>query len=134
MQLSSTYHLFLPALGGGGKMSSSDENSFIAMTDSPEEVEKKVKKYMFSGGQATVEEHRKKGGNPDVDVSYQYLRMFFEPDDAKLKKIHDDYESGKLLTGELKQILIEKILVLLKEHQKKREKAKDQKDKFISNG
>ncbi|MBU2104512.1 MAG: tryptophan--tRNA ligase, partial [Nanoarchaeota archaeon] len=107
--ISSTYHVFLPGLKGGGKMSSSDENSYIAMTDSPKEVENKIKKYAFSGGQKTTKEHREKGGNPNVDVSYQYLRMFFEPDDEKLKQIHDDYKSGKLLTGELKEILIEKI-------------------------
>ena len=129
-QLSSTYHFFMPGLSGG-KMSSSDANSFIALTDSPKEVETKIKKYAFSGGRDTLEEHRKKGGNPDVDVSYQYLRMFFEPDDEKLKKIHDDYKSGKMLTSELKQILIEKINTFLKEHQKKREAAKKQIDKFL---
>ncbi|PIN88502.1 tryptophan--tRNA ligase, partial [Candidatus Pacearchaeota archaeon CG10_big_fil_rev_8_21_14_0_10_35_13] len=67
-QISSTYHLFLPGLKEGGKMSSSDETSYISMTDTPEEVRKKINKYAFSGGQATVEEHRKLGGNPDVDV------------------------------------------------------------------
>jgi len=112
-------------------MSASDEQSTIYTVDSPEVVEKKIKKYAFSGGQATLEEHRKKGGNPDVDVSYQWLRMLFEPDDKKLKKIYDDYRSGKLLTGELKQILIEKINSFLKEHQKKREQAKKQLDKFL---
>jgi len=35
------------------------------------------------------------------------------------------------LTGELKAILIEKINSFLKEHQKKRELAKKQVDKFI---
>lgn len=129
-QLSSTYNLFMPGLWGG-KMSSSDANSFIALTDTPKEVEMKIKKYAFSGGQATIEEHRKKGGNPDVDISYQYLKMFFEPDDEKLKKIHDDYKSGKMLTSELKGILIEKINSFLKEHQKKREIAKKQIDKFF---
>lgn len=130
IQLSSTYHIFMPGLKGG-KTSSSDPTSYIALTDTPEEAERKIKKYAFSGGQATVEEHRKKGGNPDIDVSYQWLRMFFEPDDKKLQKIHDDYKSGKLLTGELKQILIEKITSFLKEHQKKREKAKKEVDKFL---
>jgi len=107
------------------------ESGYFTALDSPEVVEKKIKKYAFSGGQATLEEHRKKGGNPDVDVSYQWLRMLFEPDDKKLKKIYDDYRSGKLLTGELKQILIEKINSFLKEHQKKREQAKKQLDKFL---
>jgi tryptophanyl-tRNA synthetase len=112
-------------------MSSSDPTSFIALTDSPEEVKKKINKYAFSGGQATIEEHRKLGGNPDVDVSFQYLKMFFEEDDKKLAKIEADYRSGKLLTGELKAILIEKINAFLKEHQAKREQAKKQLDKFL---
>ncbi|MBI2630451.1 tryptophan--tRNA ligase [Candidatus Pacearchaeota archaeon] len=125
--------IFLPPLAGTtGKMGSSDgEETAIYTTDTPEQVEKKIKKYAFSGGQPTTEEHRKKGGNPDIDVSYQYLRMFFEPDDKKLAKIHDDYKSGKLLTGELKGILIEKVNSFLKEHQKKRELAKKQIDKYL---
>jgi len=126
------HNVFLPPLTGtGGKMSASERESAIYTTDSPKEVENKIKKYAFSGGQATIDEHRKKGGNPDIDVSYQYLKMFFEPDDKKLQKIYDDYKSGKLLTGELKEILIEKINSFLKKHQQEREKAKKQIDKFI---
>ncbi len=129
-QLSSTYHFFMPGLGGG-KMSSSDPTSFIALTDTPEEVKKKINKYAFSGGRDTLEEHRKLGGNPDVDVSFQYLRMFFESDDKKLAQIEKDYRSGKLLSGELKAILIEKINDFLREHQKKREEAKKKVDEFL---
>jgi len=130
-QLSSTYHLFFPSLKGSGKMSSSDETSYIAMTDSEKEVETKIKRYAFSGGKNTLEEHRKHGGNPDKDVSFQYLKFFFEENDAKLKKIHDDYKSGKMLTSELKEILIEKINKFLKEHQKKRKLAEKQIGKFL---
>jgi len=122
IQLSSTYHTFMPGLKGG-KMSASDPLSFIALTDSPKEVENKVKKYAFSGGQSTLEEHRKKGGNPDIDVSYQWL-TFLEKDDNKLQSIYDDYKSGKLLTGELKQILIATLNKFLKQVQKNRETAK----------
>ena len=129
--IASTYHVFLPSLKGNGKMSSSDETSYIAMTDSAKEVEQKIKKYAFSGGQDTLEEHRKKGGNPDVDVSFQYLKIFFEPDDKKLAQIEKDYRSGKMLTGELKEYLIKKINVFLGEHQKKREKAKKMIGEFI---
>ena len=126
------HNIMIPALGGPkGKMSASNENETIYTTDSPEAVKKKINKYAFSGGQPNVEEHRKKGGNPDIDVSYQYLRIFFEQDDKKLEQIHDDYKSGKMLTGELKQILIEKINKFLASHQEKREKARDQLDKFL---
>lgn len=124
---------FLPGLQGmheEGKMSSSIEQTAIFTTDTPEQVRKKIMKYAFSGGQPTIEEHRKKGGNPDIDVSYQWL-TFFEEDDEKLKRIYEDYKSGKLLTGELKEILIDKLCKFLEEHQKRREKAKDMIEKFM---
>jgi len=122
---------FLPSLSGSAKMSSSDVGGQINLSDNEKEVEMKIKRYAFSGGKDTLEEHRKHGGNPDIDVSFQYLKFFFEPDDKKLKKIHDDYKSGKLLTSELKMILIEKINSFLKEHQKKRKLAEKQLGKFL---
>jgi tryptophanyl-tRNA synthetase len=131
-QLSSTYNMFVPGLGGG-KMSSSNENSYIALTDSAEEVSRKIKKYAFSGGQKTLEEHKKKGGNPDVDVSFQYLKYFFEPEDSKLNKIEKDYKSGKLLTGELKEYTIKAINKFLKKHQEKLGKiTKKDVDKYLA--
>jgi tryptophanyl-tRNA synthetase len=129
-QLSSSYHMFLPGLKGG-KMSASDPMSYISPSDSPSEVKMKINKYAFSGGRATIEEHRKKGGDPDVDVSFQYLRMFFEPDDKKLQEISENYKSGSLSTGELKKIAVEKITALLSGHQKKINKAEKQVGRFI---
>ncbi len=129
-QLSSTYHFFQPGLKGG-KMSSSDPMSFIALTDTPEEAASKIKKFAFSGGRETLDEHRKLGGNPDVDVSYQMLRYGLEPDDKKLQKIHDDYRSGKMLTSELKQIAIEKVQDFLQQHHKAREQAKKKVSRFL---
>ena len=38
------------------------------------------------GGQETMEEHRRLGGNPDVDVAYQYLGFFLD-DDSEYEKI-----------------------------------------------
>lgn len=124
---------FLPGLGGitkEGKMSSSVESTSIYVTDDEKTVKKKINKYAFSGGRTTVEEHRKKGGDATIDVSYQYL-TFFEPNDKKLKKIHDDYVSGKLLSGEIKAILIDTLNAFLVQHQKKREKAKNSFDKYV---
>jgi len=124
--------LFLPPLTGAqGKMSSSLENTAILTTDSAKEVETKIKKYAFSGGKETLEEHRKHGGNSDIDVSFQYLRMFLEEDDKKLNEIEKDYRSGKMTTGELKNYTIEKINNFLKEHQKKRKLAEKQISKFL---
>jgi len=128
---SSTYHEFMLGLKGG-KMSSSDPYSYIALSDDPNTVKDKINKYAFSGGRDTIKEHRQKGGNPDVDVSFQMLKFMFEPDDSKLKKIYNDYKSGSLLTGELKQILIERLQSFLTQHQKKVASAKKQVDKFLN--
>ena len=126
------HNIMIPALEGpGGKMSASSENGTVYTTDTPNMVKKKINKYAFSGGQPDIDQHRKLGGNPDIDVSYQYLRIFFEPDDNKLRSIYDDYKSGKMLTGELKAILIEKINAFLEVHQENREKAKEKFEDFL---
>ncbi|KAH9032377.1 hypothetical protein EDB83DRAFT_2652244 [Lactarius deliciosus] len=93
---------FFPALQGPQtKMSASDVNSSIYMSDTPNQIKNKINRHGFSGGQETEEEHRRLGGNPDVDVSYQYLSFFLE-DDEELAKIGEDYRAGRLLTGQLK--------------------------------
>lgn len=123
---------FMPSLHGQAKMSSSDSGlNVIFLDDDKKTVEHKIKKYAFSGGQKSIEEHRKLGGNPDIDISFQYLKMFFEPDDKKLQKIYEDYKSGTLLTSELKEILIKRINDFLEEHQKKKKIAEKQIDKFL---
>jgi len=125
---------FLPSLKGmheEGKLSSSTGEA-IYLTDDPKTVREKINKHAFSGGQATVEEHRKKGGNPEIDVSYQWL-TFFEEDDQKLQKIYQNYKSGKLLSGELKAILVEKLNTFLAKHQKKRVLAEKKINQFIYN-
>jgi len=125
------HSIFIPGLQHGGKMSTSEPNSTIFLKDTPKQVKDKINKQAFSGGRDTIEEHRRLGGNPDIDVSFQLLRIIFEPDDQKLQKIYDDYKSGKMLSGELKQICIEKINAFLEKHQEKREKAKDSIHDFL---
>jgi len=117
---------FIPALQGAHlKMSGSDANTAIYLTDTPKQIKTKVNKYAFSGGQASVEEHRKLGGDCKVDISYQYLSFFLE-DDARLSEIKRDYTSGALLTGELKKILIDILQPLIAAHQERRNKVTDE--------
>ncbi|ELZ21760.1 tryptophanyl-tRNA synthetase, partial [Haloterrigena salina JCM 13891] len=59
-------------------------------------------------------------GDPTVDVPFQYLRFFFESDDERLKRIAADYRSGDLLSGELKDLAIERITEFLADHQRRR--------------
>ena len=116
---------FFPALQGAkSKMSASDANSSIFLTDTPKQIKNKINKYAFSGGGATEQEHREHGGNCDVDVAYQYLTFFLEDDD-KLEKIRKDYTSGELLTGHLKKELIDVLTPIIEEHQKRRKTITD---------
>ncbi|MCK4650025.1 tryptophan--tRNA ligase [Candidatus Pacearchaeota archaeon] len=119
-----------PLTGIKGKSSSSDSSKTILMTDNAKTVKKKINKYAFSGGRDTIKEHRKKGGNVEVDVACQWLK-YFEHDDEKLVDIYNKYSKGELLSGEVKTILINKINTILSEHQKQRENADKQIDKFL---
>lgn len=102
---SSTYHHFAVGMTGA-KMSSSQPKTTLFLRDDLATVEKKIKR-AFSGGQATVEEHRRLGGNPDVDVAYQYMMYFFEEDDSFLAELNAAFRSGTLLAGEMKQHCID---------------------------
>ena len=114
---------FLPGLSGGAKMSSSDPSSALYTDDSDAEIERKIKR-AFSGGKETLAEHKKYGGNPDIDASFQYLKYFLEDDDKKLAEIERRYKSGDLMSGELKSYTISKAKNFFAQHRKNRKKVK----------
>lgn len=117
---------FLTALqGAGGKMSASDPNSAIYMSDTENQIKKKINQHAFSGGQETLELHREKGGNPDIDVPFQYL-SYFEDDDEKLVKLADGYRKGEVLTGEMKKECIDMMQKYVKRFQEARAKVTDE--------
>jgi tryptophanyl-tRNA synthetase len=116
---SSTYHHFAVGLTGD-KMSSSQPKTTIFLSDELDLITKKIKR-AFSGGQSTVEEHRRLGGNPDIDVAYQYMMYFFEDDDKFLQSINSDYRAGKILAGEMKQLCIDRATEWMFEHQEMRD-------------
>lgn len=125
----------IPGLKGPrGKMSSSEPSTTIFLDEDIDKIPKKVNKYAYSGGQPTVEEHREKGGDPEIDTAFQWLYILLEDDDDKIEKIRKQYESGELLTGELKQIAIEKLQDFLFKHQERREKARGNVDKYMYEG
>ncbi|KZT50925.1 tryptophanyl-tRNA synthetase [Calocera cornea HHB12733] len=116
---------FFPALQGPQtKMSASDPNSTIYMSDTLNQIKNKIRKHAFSGGKETIEEHREMGGNPDVDVSYQYLGFFMD-DDVEYARIGEEYRSGRLLTSELKDMAISLLQNFVKDFQEKRSKVTD---------
>ncbi|KAF3781006.1 Tryptophan--tRNA ligase [Nymphaea thermarum] len=107
-----------------------------------------VNKYAFSGGQDSIENHRKYGANLEmsydamciismsldcgvllpmqardvamrVDIPIKYLGFFLD-DDAELESIRREYEAGRMLTGEVKKRLIEVLSELVERHQRAR--------------
>ncbi|CAI7778302.1 unnamed protein product [Closterium sp. NIES-53] len=117
---------FFPALQGeSGKMSASDPNSAVFVTDSPKEIKNKINRYAFSGGGATIEEHRAKGANLEVDVPVKYLSFFLD-DDSELEHIKTEYGAGRMLTGEVKGRLVEVLTGMVERHQKARALVTDE--------
>ena len=126
----STYHRFAVGMTGE-KMSSSKPETTIFMDDGIDVMAKKVKR-AISGGQPTVEEHRRHGGDVTKDVAFQYLQFFFEKDDSALEEVKQDYESGRMLAGEIKQICIDSATEWLNELKEKRSQWEDRVDEFLA--
>jgi tryptophanyl-tRNA synthetase len=117
---------FFPALQGSKtKMSASTATSAIFMTDTPEQVAQKVKFHAFSGGKDTLKEHREKGGDLSIDVPYQYLQVF-EFDDDKVKRIGEEFSSGRMTSSEIKKELVDVLVVFIKQHQEARKHITDE--------
>ncbi len=126
----STYHRFAVGMTGD-KMSSSRPETTIFLDDSIPDMEKKVKRAL-SGGQATVEEHRRLGGDCEKDVAFQYLNTFFEDDDSALEEIRRNYSSGRMLAGEIKKICIDKASEWLQDIDEKRRSIEDQIEDYLA--
>ena len=124
---------FFPAMAGeSGKMSASDASSAIYVSDDPKTIEKKVKKYVFSGGGATLEEHRERGADLSVDISWQWLNFFLD-DDAELSRIGEEYASGRMTVMEIKKILSDVLIEMNLRHQQARAAVtEDVVDSFMS--
>jgi len=119
-KLALLHSTFLPALQGTKiKISASDSNSSVFLTDTQKEIKTKINKHAFSGGQVTLEEHRAKGGNTDIDLSYHLLKFFLANDD-ELERIRVAYGKGEILSGEIKKLAIETLQPIVAEHQQKR--------------
>ncbi len=100
----SILHLnFMPGIDGK-KMSASKNNS-IFLEDDEKKIINKIKGAL-SGGQKTKEQHRKIGGNPEVDMAFQYLSAFFISE-KESERISKEYKEGKLLSSEIKDMLID---------------------------
>lgn len=125
------HNIFLPSLEGpSGKMSASAEESAIFTVDPPEVARRKVMN-AFTGGRETLEEQKELGGTPEVCTVYQYYYFLFEPEDSALEKRRQACTCGDLMCGQCKKELADRLVAYLKEHQRKREKAREVLDQFV---
>jgi tryptophanyl-tRNA synthetase len=113
--------MFLPGLDGE-KMSKSRNNA-IFYHDSEKEILKKIMSAL-SGGRKTIEEHRKLGGDPEVDIACAYLKYYYM-NDKDAEKLYSDYRSGKLLSGNVKNMLNKFVSEELKSFQDRFSKITD---------
>ena len=134
---------FLPSLlGPETKMSGSAEGTCIYLTDTDKEIDKKIKKFAFSGGGATLEEHREKGGNADIDVPIQWLKFFMpwdfdvtyipgctdeavEPGRDPWEVLKAAYERGTVTSSTVKAVLIGVVQAVVEDHRSARKKVTD---------
>jgi len=123
---SSIYVSLIPDLKGvDRKMSASDPNSSIYLDDTPDKIKKKITSFAFSGGRETLEEHKEKGGNIELDVPFEYLRYFLE-DDEELERYRVGYIKGEISSGEMKSKCVSVIQDFVSEYQKARSKVTDE--------
>jgi len=119
---------FFPGLAGsGGKMSSSvaaANTTAIFLTDTEKQIKDKINKHAFSGGGATKEEQLELGAFAPVDVPVQWLSFFLE-DDVALADIQQEYSLGRIMTGQVKKMLIDILKDIVIGHQKARENVSD---------
>ncbi|MCX9085463.1 MAG: tryptophan--tRNA ligase [Candidatus Methanoperedens sp.] len=128
MPPASTYHKFMTGLQGG-KMSSSIPESFIALTDKPEDGAKKVMR-AITGGRVTLEEQKKLGGEPDKCSVYELLVYHLLEDDNELLDVYTDCVGGTRVCGNCKRFTSELMKGFLEDHQEKREIAKERLGEF----
>lgn len=110
------HSVFMPSLDGL-KMSKSRPHTSIFLNDDLKTIKNNINRAL-SGGQKGIELHRKLGGNPNIDIAYQYLDALFL-DRKTSARVYKDYKSGKILSGEMKQMLYKHIVRLLEPMQKK---------------
>ena len=114
---------FPPLQGALGKMSASNTDSAVFLTDSDDEIRRKIMTHAFSGGRETAKLQRELGADLEIDVAYQWLRFFLE-DDEELDAIGKSYGSGSgefWNTAAVKERLVVELQKLVRAHKARRD-------------
>ena len=126
---STVLNKYAPSLDGSMKMSKSQPESCIELPEDPKIVCKKIKRAL-SGGRDTLEEHKRLGADVEKDMAFELLKQHLIEDDKELENIYKKYKSGKMTSGEIKEIACEKMTEFMNTFEKKLEEVKKQVSKL----
>lgn len=118
---------YIPSLKGEGKMGKTVEGSYINLTDSFEEIIKKVR---------SISTQTKAGGEmaPGVKTLFTFADLYIPNDVAEYKR---EYEAGTLQFATIKDAISEAIFKELRPFQEKRKEIESNKeyvDKVLTDG
>ena len=119
-----TFHYLLKGLDGSDKMSKRTPMSFFNFQEEDALIKKKVMNAL-TGGRDTVEEHRRLGGRPDICRNFDLGKYFFIQSDKELADLREECTSGRILCGECKMRMLDRILEFKHKHNAKKEKMQD---------
>ncbi len=107
----------LSGLKAGKKMSKSDPETCIFLSDPPKVAAEKIMN-AFTGGQPTVAEQKKLGGNPNICKVYEFLKFNY-PFSVRLRELYEDCIVGRMMCGDCKLLTAEFVREFLENHQEK---------------
>jgi tryptophanyl-tRNA synthetase len=125
----STYHRFNKGLTGE-KMSSSKPETAIFLDDEPEIASKKLMK-AITGGRETAEEHKEKGGRPEICSVFETMLFHTVDDKKEIERIEYECRNGIRLCGVCKKEAVEHIKGFLSDLKEKRDETDHQINLFV---
>ena len=115
--------------GPNHKMSTSEPDSAIFLTDTKNDAIRKLRR-AFSGGSIVAEYQKLYGSVPEVDSAFNLLMYNFLTDD-EFFDLQDRYRSGELMSAQVKDIAIDHVVAFLETHREERERARDRIGEFL---
>ncbi len=115
----------------GGKMSSSVPDSLISLDDTEVEATRKIKNAV-TGGQKTIEEQKKYGGNPDICPVYE-LYSYHNNNENYVQSVYDECKGGARMCGLCKKEAAENISQFLKNMKEKRDESLSKINDYLIN-
>lgn len=114
----SVYIRFIKGLNGE-PMSSSIPETAIYINDSDDEIRRKIMN-AFTGGQPSIEEHRRLGGSPEKCIVFEWLKAFVFSSAKEAERYAELCRNGELVCGfDCKNLLANGIIKFIHEIRKK---------------